>query len=213
MRLKALAAAETVGKPQPDARSQPDRVYINRLSAANRIGRQLWGVVWLLLYRPSPVFLHGWRRLLLRVFGARIEQGAHPYPRCRIWAPWNLTMGRHSGIANDVDVYAVAPISVGAYATVSQYAHLCAATHDYEDPSFRLLPAPIVIGARAWVAAGAFLCPGVTIGEGAVVGARSVVTRDVTAWTVVAGNPARVIKRRLVGDLPFDLGPAEPPPA
>jgi len=172
--------------------------YVNRLGFRNQAARWLWGMVWLFLFRPSPVFLHAWRRFLLRCFGAKIGRGAHPYPRCRIWAPWNLTMGEHSGLANDVDCYSVASVVLGPFCTVSQYAHLCAATHDYEDPSFRLIPKPITIGARAWVAAGAFVGPGVTVGEGAVVGARAVVVKDVPEWTVVAGNPCRPIGARVI---------------
>jgi putative colanic acid biosynthesis acetyltransferase WcaF len=110
-------------------------------------------------------------------------------------------MGDHSGLANDVDCYSVARIVLGPYSTVSQYAHLCAATHDYDDASFRLVPKPITIGARAWVAAGAFVGPGVTVGEGAVVGARAVVVKDVPEWTVVAGNPAVEIRKRSLNSL------------
>jgi len=172
--------------------------YRNRLGLANRFGRVAWQVVWATLYRYSPTPLHGWRRFLLRCFAAKVRRGAHPYPRARIWAPWNLIMGEHSGLANDVDCYSVAPVTIGEFATVSQHAHLCAATHDYDDPEFHLVPKSITIGARAWVAAGAFVGPGVTIGEGAVVGARGVVVKDVPPWTVVAGNPARVIKQRVV---------------
>jgi putative colanic acid biosynthesis acetyltransferase WcaF len=105
-------------------------------------------------------------------------------------------MGEHSTLANDVDCYSVAPVVLGAYSTVSQYAHLCAATHDYADPCFRLISKPITIGARAWIATGAFVGPGATVGEGAVVGARAVVIRDVPEWTVVAGNPCRPIGPR-----------------
>lgn len=171
-------------------------VYVNRLSLTNRLGRVAWSVVWLFFYRPSPNILHPWRRFLLRLFGARIAAGAHPYPRCKIWAPWNLTMGPHSCLANDVDCYCVAPIELGAFALVSQYSYLCAATHDYQNPEFLLITKPIVIRDRAWVAAGAFIGPGVEVGEGAVCGARSVVTRDVEPWTVCAGNPAKTVKRR-----------------
>jgi putative colanic acid biosynthesis acetyltransferase WcaF len=110
-------------------------------------------------------------------------------------------MGDHSCLANDVDCYSVAPIALGLHSTVSQYAHLCAAAHDYEDPGFRLVPKQITIGARAWVAAGAFVGPGVTVGEGAVVGARAVVVKDVPEWTVVAGNPAVQIRKRLLNSL------------
>lgn len=174
----------------------PKLPYRNRLSLSNRILRVAWGFVYALLFRPTPKPLHGWRRFLLRLFGATVASTAHPYPRCRIFAPWNLIMGDYSCLADDVDCYSVAPIRLGAHATVSQHAHLCAATHDYEDPEFTLLPRPIAIGDYAWVAAGAFIGPGVTVGEGAVVGARAVVTRDVAPRTVVAGNPARVVKHR-----------------
>jgi putative colanic acid biosynthesis acetyltransferase WcaF len=106
-------------------------------------------------------------------------------------------MGEYSCLADYVDCYCVAPIRLGAHATVSQYAHLCAATHDYENPEFPPVAQPIVVADYAWVATGAFVGPGVTVGEGSVVGARAVVTRDVSPGLVVAGNPARAIKRRL----------------
>jgi putative colanic acid biosynthesis acetyltransferase WcaF len=161
-----------------------------RVTGANRALRVLWGICWLILYRPSPRPLHAWRRLILRVFGARIAAGAHPYPAAKIWAPWNLTMGIASCLSDYVDCYSVAPITIAAYATVSQYSYLCSASHDYRDPSMPLVVAPIVIEVEAWVAAAAFIGPGVRVGEGAVVGAHSTVTQDVAPWTVVAGSPA-----------------------
>ncbi len=164
----------------------------------NRIGRIMWGLVWLVLYRPSPKILHGWRRLLLKLFGAKIGKGAHPYPSARIWAPWNLEMGDHSCLAFDTDCYCVTKVRIGNHATVSQYSYLCAAGHDHEDPAMPLVAAPITIGDGAWVAADVFIGPGVTVGEGAVVGARASVFRDVSPWTVVAGNPAREIGRRVL---------------
>jgi len=99
-------------------------------------------------------------------------------------------MEAHSCLANDVDCYCVAPITLGVHATVSQYSYLCAASHDYRDAAMPLIAAPIVIGPYAWVAADVFIGPGVTVGEGAVVGARSTVMHDVAPWIVVAGNPA-----------------------
>jgi putative colanic acid biosynthesis acetyltransferase WcaF len=173
-------------------------IYRNQLGLANQFKRLAWSIARSLLYRPTPNFMHAWRRSLLRAFGGRISAGAHPYPRCRIWAPWNLTMGEHSCLANDVDCYCVAPIELGAHALVSQDACLCTATHDYESAEFTLVTSPIFISSRAWVAAGAFVGPGVTVGEGAVCGARSVVTRDVEPWTVAAGNPAKTLKRRRI---------------
>jgi putative colanic acid biosynthesis acetyltransferase WcaF len=164
----------------------------------NKIGRVLWGIVWITLFRMSPRLCFGWRRLLLKCFGARIGRNARISPSVRVWAPWNLRIGDEAAVAHDVDLYAVAMISIGDHATVSQYAHLCAATHDITDPQMGLVMKPIVIESQAWVCAGAFVAPGVTLHEGAVAGARAVVTRDVPAWTVVAGNPARAIKARVL---------------
>jgi putative colanic acid biosynthesis acetyltransferase WcaF len=183
-----------------------------RVGTVNKLLRAAWRLVWLLLYRPSPTPLHGWRRLLLRVFGARIAAGAHPYPRARIWAPWNLSMAEHSCLANDVDCYCVAHVSLGVHATVSQYSYLCTASHDYRDPAMPLVIAPIVVERDAWVAADVFIGPGVKVGTGAVVGARSTVLADVPPWTVVAGSPARQRGQRPPFQRPASnrLNPAEP---
>ena len=159
------------------------------LSRSATLRRAAWQIVWALFYRPSPTPLHGWRRMLLRLFGARVERGAHPYPSSRVWAPWNLVMEAHSCLGRDVDCYSVAPIRLGPHAIVSQYSYLCAASHDIQDPMLALTSAPIVIEAHAWVAADCFIGPGVRIGRGAVVGARSTIVRDVDEWTVVAGAP------------------------
>lgn len=163
------------------------------LALPNKLARVLWVLVQQTVYRFSPKPLHGWRRFLLRCFGAQIGAGAHPYPRARIWAPWNLTLGAHSCLADDVDCYCVAPIRLGDCATVSQYSYLCAASHDYREAGLPLTMAPIEIEAHAWVAADVFVGPGVRIAEGAVVGVRSLVLHDVPAWTVVAGHPAKPI--------------------
>ena len=133
---------------------------------------------------------------MLRAFGATIEEGAHPYPRARIWAPWNLHMKAHSCLSDDVDCYSVARITLGAYATVSQYSYLCSASHDYTKINMPMIAAPIFIEDEAWVAAAAFVGPGVTVGRGAVVGARTTVTSDVPPWQVVAGSPARHLQMR-----------------
>ena len=162
----------------------------------NKLGRALWFVVHTLLFRPSPRICFGWQRMILRAFGARIGTGAKIMPSARIWAPWNLIVEEQGAIGEYVDCYNVAPITIGSHATVSQYAHLCAATHDITHPNMRLVTAPITIRDAAWVGAGAFVAMGVTVGEGAVCGARAVVVKDVPPWTVVAGNPAREIKKR-----------------
>jgi putative colanic acid biosynthesis acetyltransferase WcaF len=159
--------------------------------------------MWLLLGRLSPVPFHGWRRFLARSFGATIGRGVHIYPGAKIWAPWNLIMGDRSCLSNGVGCYNVAPIEIGEDVVISQDSYLCTATHDYSDRTFPLLIAPIAIESHVWVAAGTFLSPGITLHRGAVVGARSVVTASVPAWSVVAGNPARIINTRVN----FDLSP------
>ena len=169
-----------------------------RIGIKNRGGRLAWGIVWLLLYRPSPRPMHAWRRSLLRLFGAKIGHQVHPYPSSRIWAPWNLEMGDNSCLANSVDCYCVAKVTIGANTTVSQYSHLCTASHDYTDPAMPLVVAPIVIGEKAWITADVFVGPGVTIGDGAVVTARSSVFSDIEPWVVARGNPAVAFKPRVM---------------
>ena len=187
----------------------PRRVDVSKCFSAhstrNKLGRMLWGFVWLFLYRPTPKFLHGWRRFLLRCFGAKIGRGTFPFPSVKIWAPWNLEVGDHCALSDGVDCYCVDRIVIGSHVTISQYSFLCTASHDYEDPHFALTTAPIYIGDGSWVAAAAFIGPGVRLGEGAVVGARASVFRDVSPWTVVAGNPARTIKQRQLRSAPDKL--------
>lgn len=169
-------------------------------SRRQQLARALWGLVEATLFRLSPRPCHGWRRALLRLFGARLHPTARVYPRVRTWAPWNLTMAELATVADDVVIYSVAPISIGAATTVSQFGHLCAATHDHEDPTLPLVPRPIVIGSQCWLAAEVFVGPGVTIGTGTVVGARSAVLRDLPAWKVCVGTPARPVRDRRLRD-------------
>ncbi|MCH2135548.1 MAG: hypothetical protein MK101_03080 [Phycisphaerales bacterium] len=172
----------------------------------NRLVRLIWGFVRLILFRPSPRACHRWRNWLLRCFGARLHPTARVYPRARIWLPSRLTMGRHACIGEDVDCYNVGGVAIGDYALVSQYTYLCGATHDANDVTFPLIPQPIVIERRAWVAADCFVAGGVTVGAGAVVGARSNVFKDLPAWTVCVGSPARGIKPRGIGPADFGEG-------
>jgi putative colanic acid biosynthesis acetyltransferase WcaF len=165
-------------------------------SRASRAGRALWGVVVLLLFRPSPRPLHAWRAFLLRCFGARIGRHVHVYPGARIWAPWNLVCDDAAAIADGAVVYNAAPVRLGSHAIVSQDAYLCGATHDLDDPAFPMVCRPITLGAHAWVCARASVGPGVTLGEGAVLGLAAVATRDLDAWTVYAGVPARPLRPR-----------------
>lgn len=168
-------------------------------SSANKLRRALWMLAWALLYRPSPTVLHGWRRAILRMFGAQVARRAHPYPAARIWAPWNLVMEEGACLANHSDCYNVAPVYLGRYAVISQKAYLCTASHAMDRAGFDLMTAPINIHSRAWVAAAAYVGPGVTMHEGAVAGACAVVTKDVPAGDIVAGNPARSVAQRYLG--------------
>jgi putative colanic acid biosynthesis acetyltransferase WcaF len=164
-------------------------------SRGEYLGRVLWTLARpLFQFSPRPLF--GWRRLLLRLFGARVGRDAHVYPSARIYLPWNLTLGDECSIGEWALVYNLGPVTIGDRATVSHRAHLCAGTHDYRDPTLPLLRLPIEIGPQAWVCADAFVGPGCKVGDGAIVGAGAVVVKDVPPWQIVAGNPARVIKPR-----------------
>jgi len=169
-------------------------------SLADKVRRVLWLCVEASLYRCSPTPLHAWRRFLLRLFGASIGPGAHPYPGARIWAPWNLSMEADSCLGPRVICYSVSKITLGAGSVVSQGAHLCAASHDFRDAGFPLTGGAIHIGPGAWIAADAFVGPGVNIGQGAVLGARAVAMKDVAPQAIVVGNPARHVGEREIAD-------------
>jgi putative colanic acid biosynthesis acetyltransferase WcaF len=169
-------------------------------SLRNRVGRVLWNVVYLLFFRLSPKIFHNWRSFLLRCFGAQVGKGAHVYPGVKIWAPWNVTLGEQCGIANGVILYSQGKITIGKKTVISQGAHICAGTHDYTKPGFPLVTMPINVGSDVWIAAEAFVHPGVTINNGCVIGARSVVVNDMPAWMVCTGHPCKAIKPRQIDD-------------
>ena len=170
--------------------------YCSELSLGNKLGRLCWGLIWLCLFRPSPRPFFKWRRALLGLFGAKLAKSAVVYPSAKIWAPWNLQMGERSILGDYVECYSVDQVILGEDVTVSQYAFLCTASHDIESAHRDLVHRPIQLMRGSWVFAGAFVAMGVTVGEGAVVAARSVVVKDVEPFTVVGGNPARFIKKR-----------------
>lgn len=168
-------------------------------TTTNRIKRMLWSICWTVLARPFPKsFANRWKIFILRRFGAKITNTSFVYSSAKIFMPWNLIMEEQTCIGSGVDCYNAAPIIIKSHATVSQRAYLCTASHNISSSKHEQIEKPIIIEPRSWVAAEAFIGPGVTIGEGAVVGARSVVFKNVEPWNVVVGNPAKVIKKRII---------------
>lgn len=161
------------------------------------VRRVLWSVV-KPLFRFSPRICFAWRGLLLRCFGATVGRNVHIYGSANIYMPWNLTIGDESSIGEWALVYNLASVTIGNKTTISHRAHICAGTHDYTRPDLPLQKPPIIISDQAWICADAFVGPGVVIGEGAIVGAKAVVMKDVPPWAVVAGNPARYVKKRVI---------------
>ena len=181
--------------------SLPHDIGANRAATKYTRSEMTRRVLWMLarpLFRFSPRPLFAWRRALLRAFGARVGREVHVYASAVVYMPWNLTIGDWSSIGEDALVYNLGPVIIGERVTVSHRAHLCAGTHDYTSADLPLLKPPIGIESNAWICTDAFVGPGVLVGEGAIVGARAVVTRNVPPWTIVAGNPAREIKRRVM---------------
>jgi putative colanic acid biosynthesis acetyltransferase WcaF len=159
------------------------------------VGRTLWTAAYP-LFRFSPRIFWGWRTSLLRMFGATIGRKVHIYPSVKIEIPWKLAVGDYAAIGDRAIIYNLGRLSIGPGATISQGAHLCGGTHEYKKADMALVKAPITIGEAAWVCAEAFVGPNVVIGDYAIVGARAVAMRNVDAWTIVAGNPAKSIGSR-----------------
>ena len=183
-------------------------LYQPEYNDVNKLRRLVWGVVWTCFARPFPRSMAmGWKRMLLRAFGAKIASTAVVYATARVFQPWLLIMDDYACLADGVDCYNAAPIHIGRNATVSQRAFLCTAGHNIMDPHHHQIDAPIVIEEQAWVCAEAFVIQGVTVGQGAVCAARAVVIKDVEPWTVVGGNPAKFIKKRVLINVSGGVNP------
>lgn len=172
-----------------------------KIDLSNKIIRSVWQIVYWLFFRFSPIPFHFWRAVLLRLFCATIGKNVLIYPSAKIWAPWNLSMADGSCIGPNVDCYCVDRIELGRNARISQRAFICTAGHDYNLYNLPLITAPIIIECDAWVTAEVYVGPGVTLHTGAVALPRSVVTKDVDPWDVVAGNPAKIVRKRIVNSL------------
>lgn len=174
-------------------------IHENRKAAKYSSQELLLRVLWALcmpFFRYSPRLCWAWRRWLLRGFGAKVGRNVHIFPSVQIFAPWHFVIGDDSSVGFDAVIYNLGKVEIGERVTVSQRAHLCAGTHEYENPTLPLLKVPIIVQDEVWICADAFVGPGVLVGSGAVVGARAVVVRDVEPLAVLAGNPATTLKKR-----------------
>lgn len=171
--------------------------YRNELPLKNRIARVTWYVVYILFFRPFKTRIFNfWRVFILRLFGAKIGNHCYVSSSVRIWAPWNLEMSSFSMLASRVYCYNPAKITIDSETVISEGVLLCTASHDITSVKHTLIVRPIIIKDQVWIAVDAFIMMGVTIGQGAVVGARAAVFNDVEPWSVVGGNPAKFIKKR-----------------
>jgi len=157
---------------------------------------QLWWLVQALFFRTSPQVLYGWRRFLLRLFGARVGKGVILRPSVQVTYPWKVQIGDYAWVGDDVTLYSLGEIIIGANAVISQKCYICTGSHDYSKPAFDIYSKPIHIEDEAWLATDVFVAPGVTIGRGAVVGARSGVFKDLAGGYLYAGNPLRMLRPR-----------------
>ncbi len=149
-------------------------------------------------FRNSPRIAFGYRNTILRLFGAKIGKHVHIYSSTVIWFPWNLEIGDWSAIGEETLIYNLGKVTIGEKATISHRVHVCAGTHDYTDPALPLLRPEIRIGNQTWICANTFIGPDIEIGEGAVIGAGTVMVKDAEPWGVYAGNPAKYIKKRIL---------------
>jgi putative colanic acid biosynthesis acetyltransferase WcaF len=156
-----------------------------------RVGLLLWEWAWGLLCVWTPKPLYRWRLLILRLFGAKIHGTPFVHQRARIQIPWHLTLHDHCAIGDRTNLYSLGPIEVGPQATVAQEAYLCTGTHLFDHPNQPLVTAKIVIGANAFIGARTFILPGITVSSNAIVGACSLVTKNIPANSIWAGSPAR----------------------
>jgi putative colanic acid biosynthesis acetyltransferase WcaF len=164
--------------------------------ARDRALRLLWQFCWFFFCRWTPKPANAWRIFWLDVFGARIDGKPFVHQRARIEIPWHLTLHDRACLGDRANAYTLGEIEIGARATVAQEAYLSTGSHDFSHPAIQLVTAKITIGEDAFIGARAFVMPGVAIGARSVIGACSVVTRDIPENVIAAGNPCRVVRSR-----------------
>jgi putative colanic acid biosynthesis acetyltransferase WcaF len=159
---------------------------------------QFWWIVQALIVKPLPQICYPIRRFLLRAFGAKIGQGVLIRPGVEITFPWKVSIGDNTWIGDDVTLYSLGPITIGANTVISQKSYICAADHDYTHTSFPIRERAVQIGAQVWIGADVWVGPGVTVADGAVVGARSSVINDLPEAMVCVGTPCKPLKPRVM---------------
>jgi len=192
---ESAAQSSITPSPATEAGSAQQRL-VSSAGASTKLKRLLWAGVEATFFRYSFHTMNGWRSFLLRCFGAKVGGRCIIRRTVRTYYPWNVRIGEMCIVGDKAELYSLGMITLGERAMVSQESYICAGTHDHTDIALPLLTPPVVIGRDAWICARAFIGPGVTVGEGAVVAACGVVVKDVVAWTIVGGNPAKFIKRR-----------------
>ena len=158
----------------------------------------LWKITWSLLCSWTPKFLNPWRLLILRIFGAKITGLPFVHQSVQIRIPWHLTLQHRACLGEKVQVYSLGKIEIQQGATIAQEVYICTGTHDFNNPSFQLITKKITIGQNAFVGVRAMILPGISVDKNAVVGAQSVVTKDIAPNQIVAGNPAKKIGKRTI---------------
>ena len=187
-------------EPNPQHDTNADGLLRERAvspyTTREKIGRVLWNSVGQRVFRCTFHNWYGLRNALLRLFGAKVGSPVRIRPTVLVEQPWNLAIGDNSSIGDRAIIYCLGPVTIGRHVSISQGAHLCAGTHDYSRPDMPLLRPPIIIHDSAWIAADAFVGPGVTVGEGAILGARACAMKPLEPWAIYAGNPAVRVKDR-----------------
>lgn len=158
---------------------------------------RIWEVIWNLCIRWLPKICYRWYILLLRLFGCKISGRPYIAPTCRIYAPWLLRLSDRCALGSRSEIYNLGPISIGERTTVAQYVYLCNGTHDFNDKRLPLLVGDMTIGDDVFIGAKAIILPGLIIGNSSIIGAGSVVTKDIKENEIWAGNPAKFIKKRI----------------
>lgn len=206
MTSSATHAHERDAATTPDRTKVPEprrRIFLPQ-SLRERIACALWGLARALLFRPTPVSASRWRVWILRCFGADIHPSAMIHPSVLIDFPWNLTARENVIIEHGVIINCMGRISIDEATRISQYAHLCAGTHDYRDRHMPIVRKPIELGKSVWIAADAFVGPGVSVGDGSLLAARSSAFSNLPAGQICVGEPAKPRKKRF-GESPADL--------